>query len=214
MPHKRLAGLPPVLAAAAFALMPVGAQASPHYYANGAKIKEGEANKKTFIAWGNITLIPTEGSILGGHMTCHNVWAGTLFNPTGGGAGEGQVQQYAPYQCEQTLICPAKTTEVTIKPEHLPWPNLLTEEVAGVFRQETGPTEGTPKEDWVCHEGFTITAELRWEVGLKKGSLTEREKGQRPKFVEGTDALHPSFLEWDAESGELELGKRSVGWGT
>lgn len=210
MKSKFLIGVAPVLAIAAFMLAPAGAQgctapACPHYYVNGAKIKEGEVNKKTSIAWGNITLEGTEGSILGGHITCHNAAAGTAFNPTGGGAGEGKVSQFAPFSCEQTLICPSKTTGVEVRSEKLPWPNVLTEEVAGTFRQETGPAGETPKVDIVCFEGAVIIAELKFKVGLKKGSLTESEKGQRPKTVEGTEALHPGLLEFDAESGELEL---------
>jgi len=210
MKSKFLIGVAPVLAVAAFMLAPAGAQgctapACPHYYVNGAKIKEGEANKKFSIGWGNITLTGTEGSILGGHITCHNAAAGYAFNPTGGGAGEGKVTQFAPFSCEQTLICPSKTTFVEVVAEHLPWPDLLIEEPAGVFRQETGPAGETPKVDIRCFEGTVKIADLFFKVGLKKGSLTEPEKGQRPKAVEGTEALHPGFVEFDAESGELEL---------
>src|SRR5438552_19079191 len=116
-----LRSLAPVLVIAAFAAVPLAAQAAPHYYTNGAKVKEGEASQKGSIAWGNITLVGTKGNILGGHITCHNAAAGTLFNPTGGGAGEGLVTQFAPFACEQEKICPTGTNGVEVKSENLPW---------------------------------------------------------------------------------------------
>jgi hypothetical protein len=170
-----------------------------HYYVNGAKLKEGVASTKTFIAWGNITLKGTKGSILGGHVTCHTAAAGTLVNPTGGGAGEGLFEQYAPFSCEQELICPSGTTRVAETAEKLPWHDLLFEEVGGTIRQETTGV----KIDIVCFEGSTIIAELKF--------VTETpERGLRPKTVEGSGALHPRILEYASEAGELEL-ERSPG---
>jgi hypothetical protein len=194
MKKKFLVGLAPLLAIAAFAMAPVTAQAAPHYWINGAKVKEGAAFVKTAIAWGNITLTGTAGSILGAHITCHNAAGGTLENPSGGGAGGGLVQQFAPFGCEQEKICPAKATGVAVNPELLPWHNVLTEETVGTIRQETLD----PKVDIVCFEAGITIAELRFKV-------EPPEKGQRPKSVEGTSALHPGVLEFDAGSGELTL---------
>jgi hypothetical protein len=39
-----------MLAGAALLLSPVAAQVAPHYYVNGAKVKEGVANAKTSVA--------------------------------------------------------------------------------------------------------------------------------------------------------------------
>jgi hypothetical protein len=195
MRKKFLIGFAPLLAIAALAMTPVAAQAVPHYYVNGAIVKAGTAFTKTSIAWGNITLKGTKGNITGGHITCHNAAAGTLFNPTGGGAGEGLTSQFAPFACEQELICPTKTTGVAVKPEVLPWKNLLTEEVVGTIRQETNGV----KVDIICSEGAVVIAELKFVIPAA-------EKGQRPHAVEGTEALHPGLLEFDTPgSGELEL---------
>ena len=170
------------------------ATVTPHYYVNGGKLKEGSANTKGFIAWGTVTLTGTEGAILGGHITCHTAAGGTLFNPEGGLPGEGLFQEYAPYACEQALICPSKTSRVEMNPERLPWHNVLTEEVAGTIRQETTGV----KVDILCFEGSVLIAELKFVI---EGT----EKGLRPKFVEGTEALHPGLLEFDTASGELNL---------
>jgi hypothetical protein len=110
-------------------------------------------------------------------------------------AGEGLIQQFAPFACEQELICPTKTTGVTVKAENLPWHDLLTEEVSGTLRQETTGV----KVDIICFEGNLIIAELKFVIPAA-------EKGQRPRAVEGTEALHPGLLEFDTPgSGELEL---------
>ena len=169
-------------------------QVPPHYYVNGAKVKEGAA-AKTYIAWGNITLKGTKGSISGGHVTCHNAVGGSLLNPLGAAAGEGQVQVFAPFACEQELFCPAKTTAVAEKAENLPWHSLLTEEVPFIIRQESTGV----KLNVQCFEGALTIAELKFAV-----PAIER-KGLRPKTVEGTEALHPGLLEVDSESGEMEL---------
>jgi hypothetical protein len=204
MKKKFLIGLAPLLVVAAFAAVPVTAQAAcvstnttcPHYYINGAAVKGGVAFTKTSIAWGTITLKGTKGNILGGHITCHNAAAGTLLNPepVATSAGEGLVQQFAPFACEQELVCPTGTNGVAVKSENLPWHDLLTEEVAGVIRQETTGV----KVDIICSENGVVKAELKFVIG-------STEKGQRPKIVEGTAALHPGLLEFDAGSGELEL---------
>ena len=147
----------------------------PHYYVNGMRLKEGTANTKTFIAWGAITLKGTKGSVLGGHITCHTAEAGTLLNPEGGGAGEGLTQVFAPFACEQKLICPSKTTHVELKAESVPWHNVLTEELVGTIRQETTGV----KVGIVCFEGNTKIAETKFVNA-------EKEKGRRPKTMAGT----------------------------
>jgi phosphodiesterase/alkaline phosphatase D-like protein len=101
--------------------------ATPHYYVNGAKLKEGVASAKTFISWGNLTFTGQGGC--GGFesacITCHYATAGTLFNPAGAAAGEGSIQAFAPFACEQQLACP-KTAEIRGAAENLPWHDLLT----------------------------------------------------------------------------------------
>ena len=206
MPKKLFSGLVPVLAIAAFAAVPAAAQAAcvstkgekecPHYYVNGARLKAGTASTKTNIAWGTITLTGTEGAILGAHVTCRTVQAGTVLNPEPleKSAGEGLVQQYAGFACEQTLVCPSKSTAVTLKGANLPWRNVLTEEVAGTIRQETTGI----KLHIECFEGTLLIGEFNFEA------VAAEKKGPRPKFLEGTEALHPGLLEYGAGAGEFE----------
>jgi len=206
MKRKFLISLAPVLAIAALAVVPMAAQAAtpPHYFVNGLR---AGVTPVTTIGWGTITLKATEGSPAGANLVCHNSAAGTLFNPAPGGAegpaGEGLVQVFATYDCEQTLICPEgaeKGAKVLADPKHLPWKDLLTEEVAGTIRQETTGIRVVVE----CEAAGKVIAEIPYIVGKKKGSV-EAEKGQRPKGVKGTSALHPGFLEFDSESGELEV---------
>ena len=176
--------------------------ATPH----GAKVKEGAASTKTFISWGNVRLEGSEGGIglcgpASGCIVCHTASAGTLFNPAGAAAGERSVQAFATFACEQELFCPSKTTAVATTAGNLPWHDLLTEEAAGTIRQETVGF----KVNFLRFEGSSLIVEFKFLTGLKKGSLTEAEKGLRPKYVEGTEALHPGVFEYDFESGEMEL---------
>ena len=58
MSKKLLIGLAPVLATAAFVVMPAVAQALPHYYVDGTKAAEGKLFPD--LSWGTLTLA-TEG---------------------------------------------------------------------------------------------------------------------------------------------------------
>jgi hypothetical protein len=193
MKKKFLMSLAPLLAITALAVVPA-AQAAPHYWVNGAKLKEGVANTKTSIAWGTITLKGTKGGTPGNKITCHNAAAGTAFNPELEAAGEGLTQVFATFDCEQEFVCPAKTTGVAVTAEKLPWTNKLTEEVVGTIRQETNGV----KVQIECFEGGIKIASIPFVIGAT-------EKGQRPNSKSGTSALHPGFLEFDSGSGELEV---------
>lgn len=196
MKRKLLTGLAPLLVIAAFAALPIAAQAtSPHYYVNSAKLKEnGKTSQKTSTAWGTITLKGTKGGAPGNKITCHNVAAGTLENPVGGGSGEGSTQVFATFDCEQELVCPAEATGVRVTSSKTPWHNVLTEEVAGTIRQETTGVRVLIE----CFHEETKIAEIPFVIGAT-------EKGQRPNEKAGSSALHPGFLEFGEGSGELEV---------
>jgi hypothetical protein len=206
MLRKLVMGFAPVLAVTAFASVPGTAQAAcvsakgekecPHYYVNGVRLKGGSAQTKTLVEWGTFTFKYTKGRILGAHLSCHVAAAGTVFNPEPleTSAGEGLTAAYATFVCEQELMCPTGTTVVRVTAEKLPWHDLLTEEVAGTIRQET--TGVTLKLE--CFSGETL-------IGAELFVVGEREKGLRPKIVEGPSATHPSLREYDAASGEVEL---------
>ena len=163
--------------------------ANPHYYRNGAKVG---STPITDIAWGTITLRNVRGGIANSFVTCHTADAGTLFNPAGGGAGEGSTQVLATFQCESELVCPFGMSAALVA-EALPWHDILTEEVSGVIRQEILGVKVLIE----CLVGQKVEAELRFLTGAT-------EKGLRPKIAEGTEALHPSFFEFGEGSGELE----------
>ena len=168
--------------------------ATPRYYANGMRLKEGAASTRTSIAWGDVTLKGTKGFFLGGHVTCHAAAAGTLFNPEDAGAGEGLIEVFAPFACEQELICPSKTTQVALTAESVPWHDVLTEQVPGTIRQETT----SAKLGIECFEGSLLISDQKIEP------VAAEKKGLRPKIVDGTEAVHPSLLEYGEGSGELE----------
>src|SRR5215469_2364304 len=126
--------LAPLLAIAAFAVMPVAAQATGHYYSNGLKIAEG--SKKTVIEWGTITLAggvessPCGSRVTAWHVTCHTAAGGTVENPVGGLPGVGATEAYAAYQCESENAVPAGTVArlMAEKIENgVGWPNEVIE---------------------------------------------------------------------------------------
>jgi len=172
-----------------------GVAPCPHEYKNGALMGEAEL---PIIGWGTITLALTKPpAVVGTTITCKNALAGEGHNPAGGDAGQGKVQIFATFDCEQTLQCPLAGEFITVTSENTPWPTHLTEEVAGTVR-----TEGTEIEvDIVCHNPETgAVKETHFDL-----AKTPKEKGQRPHDKNGTSALHPSFAEFDAGSGELEI---------
>jgi hypothetical protein len=211
--------LAPLLALAAFAVMPVAAQATGHYYSNGLKIAEG--SKKTVIEWGTLTLAGVKGGTLPNHVTCHIAAGGTVENPVGGGAGVGATEAFVSYQCESENIG-AKGTVTTIKAERIPpcsrgsrcpangvgWPNVLTEPEAEKWRTESSKVE-LQIAGWLAEEPETRVAGERFvEIG---GFGTETPgEGLRPETHKGTNAGHPGSVVFGAGSGELQAEVRGT----
>jgi hypothetical protein len=203
MNKKFLISLAPLLAIAAFA-MATTAQAAPHYYSNNVIVG---TEPKNVTAWGTITLALTKPpALVGTTITCHNSAAGQIKNPAGvgGGPGEGNTELFATYKCESEKNCLLGETTM-VKAERLPstlppaaqgpgWPSVLTEEVVGTIRAETTNIEV----DIDCVKAGKVEKETKFDIG-------PGEKGQRPKAVKGTSALHPGFLEFGVGSGELEV---------
>jgi hypothetical protein len=200
---KRLKGLALVLVIAAFAAVPVSAQAAPHITSNGALLG---SEPTPIIGWGTITLALTKPPVdVGTTITCHNVIAGYGENPAGGGAGTGQVEVFSTFNCESEKNCLlGEATKVVA--EKLPWPTLLTEEVAGTIRQET--TGVGVDIECVNKSNGKIEKEVKFDIGTEP----VKEKGQRPSVHKGASALHPGFVEFGPGSGELEVvgSKESV----
>jgi hypothetical protein len=165
------------------------ATATPHYYRNGGLVG---STPITSIDWGTITLANVKGGVTGSFVTCHSAGAGTLFNPTGGGAGEGLTQVFATFACESQGFCPTGQSTAVVA-EGLPWHSSLTEELAGTIRQETTGVKMFIE----CLVGGKVEGGAQFVIGAG-------QKGLRPNSKNGTEVLHPSVLEFGEGSGELE----------
>jgi len=94
---KLFIGLAPLLVIAAFAVMPVVAQAEPkHWYRNGAKLAEGTVVPIVMFG-GKIDV--SQQNALGG-PDCKTVAGGTIENPIGGGPGVGRTNSLNFYECK------------------------------------------------------------------------------------------------------------------
>jgi hypothetical protein len=92
-------GLAPLLVIAAFAVMPVAAQAvTQHWYVNGALSLQGE---QVPVVWfGNEIDLSQTDTIGFGEVSCRTVGGGIIENPVGGGAGEGKMFAAAFFECK------------------------------------------------------------------------------------------------------------------
>jgi hypothetical protein len=213
MRRKILISIAPVLAIAAFVIVPAAAQALvPHYFANGAKLApveqsnavraNGEGNLEeegvsVAIAWGTIELKGEKGAAAGGTIKCHNVASGIAYNPEPAAttAGRGNTENFAVYNCSGN-VC--KAGEVTnVAPESLPWPSELTGTTLATFRSKSGVTTAFPTSPVrvlvECNGTPTAPFEGTNEPLLMTGAL------------KGSSAKAPSETSFDAGSGELNL---------
>src|SRR5262245_28931938 len=94
---KSFIGLAPLLAVAAFAVMPVAAQAeTQHWFRSGAKLAEGTV--VPIVTFGG--KVDLSWSYVGGEFHCKTVAGGTIENPIGGGAGVGRTNSSTSYECK------------------------------------------------------------------------------------------------------------------
>jgi hypothetical protein len=97
MSKKLLIGVAPLFAIAAFAAMPVAAQAEiQHWYRNGVLLPEGTA--MPFVTFGNRINLNQKSAL--GEVNCKTAGGGTIENPTGAGAGIGGMTALAFYDCK------------------------------------------------------------------------------------------------------------------
>jgi hypothetical protein len=138
MNRKLFISLAPLFAIAAFAVSPAVSQAActppacPHAYENGVKGAEGK--KVRGIAWGTLKL---KNATLG-VVECHNIFAGFLENPVGGGAATGKVQAFYPYECVSASCLALGGKGIAVAAGKLPWNGEAIEPTVGEFRQKTG----------------------------------------------------------------------------
>ena len=138
MSKKTYAAFVPLLAVAAFAVMPAVAQAQPHWYSCEASSKgKFEDTKCTKAAppedfeWVRIpagvpvkvtsTSSPTLTLAAAGlTLTCTVKDKGTIENPAGGGAGTDEITEFVNEKCKG---CPTEPTEIIAL--GLPWHSVL-----------------------------------------------------------------------------------------
>jgi hypothetical protein len=208
MSKKMRMGLAPVLLVAVFAVMPAAAQAEPHFYKNRVILPEETggpgAEGTDIIAWGTLTL----SSLTLGPLTCVHAIVGDVYNPIGGGVGEGKLDSFTAVDCTSELCESASKSKLEIVPEGLEgfgeWEAKLTEAVAGKPRLKIGnSTSGSPTQI-----KFLIKCP---PTGF--GEIKVKAKGElSPLVANGTSiGASPSKLTFDAESGELEFATTKEG---
>jgi hypothetical protein len=104
----------------------------PHVYKNGVTGSEGKPLR--WIAWGTLKL----SNATLGEVECHDVMAGSVENPTGGGSPIGKLQAFAPYECISESCKTLGGTAIAVTPENLTWSAEVTEPAVGVFRMRSG----------------------------------------------------------------------------
>jgi hypothetical protein len=191
--NKRLQiGLAPLLAIAALALMPVGAQAAPHVYKNG--VIQAEGKKLRTLQWGVFHLANGTAGI----VECHAAFEGFLENPTGGGQAKGQVQAFSPYECANPACIAMGGKFVELTTEHLPWNAEIIESPSGstpAFRQKMGVKS---------EKGGKGSVEFFYNC---EGALKAHPFGETAPLILNNGLVigaAPGEIDFDAGAGELE----------
>jgi hypothetical protein len=209
MSKKLLIGLAPLFAIAAFAVMPVAAQAiTPHWYKNNVLIPASKP--LPVIGWGQAENLSQVSNI--GEINCQTVGAGTVENPPEKAAGVGKTLLASFYnckapQCEEAVLKEtggALTGEGTAVAKNLPWNNKLFEGgTPNAVRLKTG-------EPFVAF-GKPTTGEIAAVVDCNIPALKETVKealfeGElEPESINGTSATKPSTTKYaGASTGHLE----------
>jgi hypothetical protein len=118
MSRKSMAGLVPLLALIAFAVVPAAAQAAPHWYKKNALVGSTPIATTTV---GTLTL-----NTLGAAIKCKVNDKEEIWNPAGGTAGEDVMTGFALIGCKNkiaTAACPKGP--ISVIAENLPWRTLL-----------------------------------------------------------------------------------------
>jgi hypothetical protein len=204
MSKKLYAAFLPVLAIAAFAVLPAVAQAQPHWYSNGKIIKAG--TKVAVTTHSGPKGLDFMGA--GETFTCVVKDKGTVTNPTGGGAGVDEITEFENISCVvEPSSCAAGETE-TLTAGNLPWKTLLLagppirDEIKGIELKVVCSTKGVI-------DVFTGTLTPAMVNGTT-GSLTGCEKGT--DTVANFDALGTGSLTDPLGNPGVPSGKDCI-WG-
>ncbi len=214
----------PLLAIAAFAVVPAAAQGAS-YSKNSALIPVGE--HVGVLSWGTLTLTPEPP--VAKPTVCENVVGGFVTNEEKEPAvitGAGSTSNFATYNCVNAE-CPAGKVKIgegefekefAVVATQLPWPNTLIEEegnrvnstnvkvslgcVAHSLSNTNPPGKTTPGEPG-AQESFYLAAPT---VCITNGS----EFAQKPLAVNGKNSSVTSQVQFDAKAGALSCAGGAI----
>lgn len=148
MSKKLFISIAPLLATVAFVAMPATSQAATkcvvnlkcHWYVNSGEKGSPAAEGKAIpvLSWGTLSL----SSVKAGSISCKNAILGTNENPTGGGPGVDETNNFSSADCVATGCESAGGFEGVVTAEDLPWGAELEQStLAGKFvvRNDTRP---------------------------------------------------------------------------
>jgi hypothetical protein len=219
MNRKFLIRLAPLLAIAAFAVVPAAAQGAKYFKA-GSEIPLGE--HVPTLAWGTLTLTPEPP--VAKPTVCENVVGAYVTNSAT--IGEGATLNFATYNCAN-VECPAGKVKIgegefekefAVVATQLPWPSTLIEEegirvdstnvkvslgcIAHSLSNTSPPGKTTAGEPG-AQESFYLAAPT---TCITNGP----EFVQRPLAVNGKNTTVTSKLEFDAKAGSLSCAGGAV----
>jgi hypothetical protein len=179
----------------------------PHFYSNHVILPEESggpgAEGKDIIAFGSLMLTTRFTS----PIRCLSEFGGDAFNPTGGGAGEGRIDAWIPYDCTEEDCEAVLKSKPEILPEGLnrfgEWETKLTEAVAGKIRLKWGnSTLGSPTQIKFLLECPNAGA----------GEFKFKAKGELSPLIENGTLIGsaPSRQKFEHEAGELEVQEPPV----
>jgi hypothetical protein len=234
MKKRFLIGLAPLFAIAAFAVMPVAAQAvTQHWYSNGVLATEGES--VPVVTFGGETNLSQKSGL--GEINCRGTGGGVIENPVGGGAGAGKSNAGGFYECK----APECEAEVKLKTglegrgtatlQNQPsstkeaafpgWTNLLEESTVGgvaSIREKIGEpfvTFKTPSPAGMIRATVDCTIAANQQVvaeAIFEGELKPEIGAAKKGNTNGTSAAKPSSARFEGEStGGLHSSLAGVG---
>jgi hypothetical protein len=234
MKRRFLIGLAPLFAIAAFAVMPVAAQAATqHWYQNATLATAGE--EIPVVTFGNEENLSQTSGL--GEINCKGVGGGVIDNPLGGGAGEGKSNASSFYECksakceEEVLKAtgvPGRGTATTSnapsstkEPAFPGWTNILEESTVGgvsSIREKIGEpfvTFKTPSPPGMIRATVDCTVAPTGQVvseAIFEGELKPEIGVAKTANLNGNSAGAPSQAKFNGEStGGLHSPQGGVG---
>jgi hypothetical protein len=237
MSKKLLTSIAPLLALAAFAVMPVAAQAvTQHWYKNGLKLEAGSS--EPIVTFGGEINLSQTSSL--GEINCRQVGGGAVENPAGGGAGTGRTDSVDFFECKSPQ-CEAEirakfgvegrgtaTTQnnpaATQEPSAVGWNNVLEESVVGgvsSIREKIGEpfvsfkTPSPPGMIRATIECQIVPTKTTATSAVFEGELKPEIGVAKTANLNGTSASNPSLAKFSgASTGGLNSEVAGVGTNT